>query len=560
MSQIDGSQLVVEALKKEGVKNVFTLSGVPSFGVYDGLASAGIRIIDVRHEQAAVLMAQGYARATGQPGVAWVVPGPGVLNAITGIANCYFGSAPVVVLAGKNPIPDFELSAFHDMDHLQIVRPLTRWCATVYETHRIAEYVSIAFREACSGQPSPTFVDFPQDVLETVVDEETVVRPERYRTRTRPFGDPDKVSEAINMLAMGERPIVIAGSGVLWSGAHHELLKFVEYTRIPCLTTPLARGTIPDNHPLNCFASRSLAMKKADVILFVGARLNFILGFGRPPRFNPSASTIQVDIEPREIGRNRPIDVGIVGDAKAVLGQLLDEAKTHKYFPRDLAWSDELNEEGKKKSERLMKWATSDRVPINPIRLCYEISRFLDRDAILTIDGGEILDFARSVIPSYVPGARMNPGVTGLLGIGIPYAIAAKIAHPNRQVLCLCGDGSFGFNGLEMDTAVRHKIPIVLVVSNNATWGLCSSWQKGVYGRDRTFGTMLSYTRYDQMIEAMGGYGELVERPEQIRPALERAFASGKPACLNVITDQETSEYSMSAQLRDISPKNAPSV
>ncbi|KKK67560.1 hypothetical protein LCGC14_2952850, partial [marine sediment metagenome] len=322
MDTINGSDLVAKALKKEGVAVVFTLSGAPSFGVYEALARDGIRIVDVRHEQAAVLMAQGYARSTGRPGVAWIVPGPGVFNAVTGVANCYYGSAPVVVLAGQNKIEDFELGAFHESNHKALMRPITKWCATVYEAQRVAEYISIAFREATSGMPGPAFVDFPQNILETEIDQERVILPDRYRTVVGPSGDPSLVSEALNRLAKAERPLIVYGSGILWSGADQALLRFVETANIPSVPTPSVRGSIPDDHPLSCFISRSYAMSQSDVILFIGARLNFILSYGRPPRFNQRAYTIQVDVAPEEIGRNRPIDLGIVGDAKSVLNQL----------------------------------------------------------------------------------------------------------------------------------------------------------------------------------------------------------------------------------------------
>ncbi|UCF91644.1 MAG: thiamine pyrophosphate-binding protein [Desulfobacterales bacterium] len=551
MGAVYGSDLVAKALKKENVEVVFTLSGVPLFGVYQALNREGIRLIDVRHEQAAVLMAQGYARATGRPGVACVVPGPGVLNAVTGVANCHYGSAPVVVLAGQSKMTDFELGGFHEMNHLDLMRPITKWCATAYDARRIAEYISIAFRQARGAMPGPAFIDFPQNILEEEVDPAEVVRPDRYRVSSGPCGEPSLVAQAASMLAQAERPLIVYGSGILWSGAHAELRQFVETTGLPSVPTPLARGFIPDDHPCSCFIARSRAMAQADVVLFVGARLNFILSYGRPPRFNPQARAIQVDTVAEEIGRNRPIDVGIVGDAKAVLKQLL-EAWIRMGASDKRSWAVELKELEEQKKAKWMRWAESSRKPINPIRLCSEIARFLPRDAIVTIDGGEILDFARNLIPAYTPGSRMNPGVTGLLGIGIPYAIGAKLAHPDRQVLCLCGDGAFGFNGMEMDTAARQGLPIVVVVSNNACWGVCTNIQRGVYGAECTHGTLLACAQYDLMARAMDCHGETVEEPDQIRPALERAFNAQRPALVNVITDPDTVEYSMSSQLRDL--------
>lgn len=551
MQTLAGCDLVARALKQENVEVVFTLSGMPSFGFYEALEREGIRIVDVRHEQAAVLMAQGYARATGRPGVAWVVPGPGVLNAITGVANSHYCSAPVIVLAGQSKIADLEIKSFHEMNHLDLMRPITKWCATAYEAHRTGEYVSIAFREALAGQPGPTFVDYPENVLEAEVTPDEAVMPRGYRTEARPHGDPRLVAQAASMLSKARRPLIIYGSGILWSGAHQELLEFVESSGIPSVPTPLARGCVPDDHRLSCFTSRSRAMAAADVVLFIGARLNFILSYGQPPRFNPEARTIQVDVAATEIGRNRPIDVGIVGDAGAVLKQLID-AWPQSGAPAESDWVRELKDLEAKKVARWGAWTDSASVPINPIRLCSEISRFLDRDAIVTVDGGEILDFARNLIPCYTPYARMNPGITGLLGIGIPFSIGAKIAHPDRQVLCLCGDGAFGLNGMEMDTAARHGVPFVTVVSNNACWGVCSNIQRGIYGDQRTLGTSLSCNRYDLIAEALDCYGETVEQPDQIGPALQRAFDSGKPAVLNVIVECDTVQYSMSGQLRDL--------
>ena len=550
MHRISGSKLAAKALKKQNVEVVFTLSGMPCFGLYQALSEEGIRLVDVRHEQAAVLMAQGYARATGKTGVAWVAPGPGVMNAFTGIANCYYGSAPVVIMAGQLSIDEFERGSFHETPHTDLVKPITKWCAMVYQTSRIAEYIDMAFRKAARGLPGPTFIDFPRNILEEEVDDDiTVLGP--APKLAGPQGDPSLVARAVDLLAEAEKPLVVYGSGIIWADAHRELLQFVETAGIPSVPTPLARGCVPDDHPLSCFGARSRAMAEADAVLFIGARLNFILGYARPPRFNPKVKAIQVDIVADEIGRNRKIDVGIDGDAGAVLRQLTQQWQPKGGQAKN-GWAAELKATEEKKNKKWMEWALSPAKPINPIRLCYEIDQFLDRDAFVSVDGGEILDFARTVINTKTPGARLNPGITGLLGIGIPYALGAKAAHPDRQVLCVCGDGAFGLNGMELDTAFRHEIPIVVVVSNNACWGLCSNIQRGCYGDDCTFGTRLTSTRYDLMAQALGCYGELVEDPAQIRPALQRAFESKRPALLNVITDSNTERFSMSSELRDL--------
>ena len=472
------------------------------------------------------------------------------MNAFTGIANCYYGSAPVVILAGQLGIEEFERGSFHETPHTELVKPITKWCAMVYETSRIPEYIDMAFRKAARGMPGPTFIDFPRNILEEEVNDEVSILGPALKL-AGPHGDPSLVAQAVDLLAESEKPLVVYGSGILWSDAHRELLQFVETAGIPAVPTPLARGCVPDDHPLLCFARVSRAMAESDVVLFIGARLNFILGYARPPRFNPKVKTIQVDIVPDEIGRNRKIDVGLLGDAGAVLNQLTEQWR-RKGRPAKNSWAAQLKQIEQNKNKKWMEWAVSTDKPINPIRLCHEIDQFLDRDALVCVDGGEILDFARTVITTKAPGARLNPGITGLLGIGIPYAIGAKAAHPGRQVVCVCGDGAFGLNGVELDTAFRHEIPIVVVVSNNACWGLCTNIQRGTYGEECTFGTKLTRTRYDLMAEALGCYGEMVEEPDQIRPALQRAFESGRPALLNVITDHNTERYSMSSELRDL--------
>ncbi len=550
MHSISGSKLAAQALKKQNVEIVFTLSGMPCFGLYQALSDEGIRLVDVRHEQAAVLMAQGYARTTGRTGVAWVAPGPGVMNAITGIANCYDGSAPVVILAGQLGIEEFERGSFHETPHTELVRPITKWCSMVYETARIPEYIDMAFRKAARGMPGPAFLDLPRNLLEEEINESVTILGPAPKL-PGPQGDPALVAQAVDLLAESEKPLVVYGSGIIWSDAHRELLQFIETAGIPAVPTPLARGCVSDDHPLSCFGARSRAMAESDGVLFIGARLNFILGFARPPRFNPKVRTVQVDIIADEIGRNRNIDVGLLGDAKAVLKQLTEQWK-RKDLPAKNSWAAVLKEAEQNKRKKWMQWAQSPAKPINPIRLCHEIDQLLDRDALVCVDGGEILDFARNVITTKAPASRLNPGITGLLGIGIPYAIGAKSAHPDRQVLCVCGDGAFGLNGMELDTAFRHKIPIVVVVSNNACWGLCANIQRGTYGDECTFGTMLTGTRYDLMAQALGCYGEMVEDPDQIRPALQRAFESQRPALLNVITDPNTERYSMSSELRDL--------
>lgn len=358
--------------------------------------------------------------------------------------------------------------------------------------------------------------------------------PRAYRTEARPYGDPAMVKAAVELLLKAQRPVVIAGSGVWWSQAGAELQEFIETMGLPLVLTGMGRGVVPEDHPL-CFGPNRVGVREADVILLIATRLNYSLAFGRPPLFADKVKMIQIDIEASEVGRNRPIEVGIVGDVKGVLRQMTEEARARGRGGKDSPWVEQCRAYAQGRRERLRAELYSDKVPIHPLRLCREIADFLDRDATLVMDGGDITVFGATVLRVYEPGHWLDNGPLGCLGPGLPFAIAAKLARPDKQVLLLSGDGSFGLNGMEIDTAIRHKLPVVAVIGNDAAWGMVKHEQEGHYGR--TVGTELRLARYDRMVEALGGYGEFVERPQDIRPALERAFASGLPACVNVGVD-----------------------
>jgi thiamine pyrophosphate-dependent acetolactate synthase large subunit-like protein len=335
------------------------------------------------------------------------------------------------------------------------------------------------------------------------------------------------VERAVALLEQAERPVLIAGSGVLWSGAATELQAWVEQARVPFWTTPQGRGVIPEDHPLCFLNARATAFREADLVFVIGTRLNYVIDFGRPPRIAAEARMIQVDLDPGELGRTRHADAGIAGDARAVLGQLLEAADnrlTGRYEPW-LAYLADLNEEKRIDAERAMSVA---QLPIHPLRLCREVRDFLERDAILCVDGQEILNFGRQSIPTYRAGHRLNSGPFGTMGVGLPFGLGAKVALPDKQVVVLHGDGSMGLNAMELDTAVRHGIDVLTIVSNNGGW---TAADRPKAGRD------LGYTRFDLLAKALGCHGEHVEHPDEIRPALERAANSGKPAVVNVVTD-----------------------
>ena len=545
MSMVTGSYLIARTLKEEGVDTLFYLMGGPNFGIVTSCEDLGIRAVDFRHEQAAAFAAHAYARVTGKPAACTSASGPGTLNLLTGVYTASIDCAPMIVLGGASPVHEIGRDAFQEVDQVRIMEALCKYWHRPTQAARYPEIVSTAYRQAVSGRPGPVYIDCGGDVLDEEIEESNAVVPTRAVKRSRATAEPGAIKEAVDMLAGAERPLIYAGGGVFFSGGAAELQRLVDITNIPFYTTPMSRGLVPEDQVVSFQGARSTAIRSADVVLVVGTRLNWIIQGGQ--RFSKDARIIQIDIEATEIGRNRSVELGIVGDAKAVLAQMVAEAQAqeHRFAGRlESPWIALLREDNERRTAQIKPLLESNQVPIHPLRLCKEVSDFLDRDAILCVDGHEILNFGRQAIPSYVPGHRLNSGVTGTMGVGLPYGIGTKIAKPDKQVLVLHGDGSMGMNAMEIDTAVRHDLPVVTVVSNNAGWTARSSRRDGT----RKPGRELGFTAFHKMAEALGAYGEQVEDPKEIRPALERAFRSGKPAVVNVIVEPTAAAVSRAWQ------------
>ncbi len=531
MALVNGSQILARSLRRLRTDTFFYIMGGPMMAAETASVEEGLRAIDVRHEQAAAMMAHAYGRVKNTLGVCMAASGPGTTNLITGVANAWADAAPLLAIGGSAPLSQRGKDAFQEMDQVAAFKPITKWAEQATDPRRVPELVTTAVRHALGGRPGPVYLDMPGDVLYKQVEEDEVAYPDLDPAAFRPrsTGDPALVDDAVRLLAQAERPLILTGSGILWSAAEAELQRLVELAGIPFYTTPQGRGVVPDDHPLSFPTARSTAFRQADLILVIGTRINYVIGHLAPPRFNAKAKLIQVDIDATEIGHNRPADVGIVGDARAVISQLLAAADGHLDARRYAAWREHLADvEASKRTESEAAMST-DQQPIHPLRLCKEIRDFLDRDAILVVDGQEILNYGRQSIPTYVARHRLNSGVFGTMGVGLPFGIGAKVAMPDKQVLVLHGDGSFGLNAMELDTAARFNIPVVTVVSLNGGWTADPN-------RENT-GRELGYTQFHKMAEALDCYGEHVEEPAGIRPALDRAFASGRPALVNVLTD-----------------------
>jgi acetolactate synthase-1/2/3 large subunit len=536
MALVDGGDLVARCLKQEGVDAIFTLCGGHVQAIYDACIDENIRVIDVRHEQAAGHAAEGWSRATRKCGVAVVTAGPGVTDVVTAVANAYQNRSPMLVIGGRSPLADFEKGALQEMDQVEFLRPLTKWARCLYDTKRIPEYMAMAFRHALSGRYGPVFLEMPSDVLFRRVEENEVTFPSSYRPQGRIQADASVVRRAAQLLASAQQPLVMAGSLVYWSAAHDRLRHLIERIQAPVYLNAMARGSLPQDHPLFFSRTRRGALARADVILIIGTPLDFRLAYGKP--FNPQAKIIQVDVDPTELGRNRDIDVCVEGDAGAVLEQLLADLGDGR--PDHDGWLNTLREEEEKTLAARQEFLNSEAVPVHPLRLCKEMAEFVDENTIVIGDGGDIVNLAAQVLPINHPGQWYDPGPMGTLGVGTGFAMAVKTALPEKTILMVNGDGTFGLNGFEFDTFVRFDLPVVSVVGNDRQWGQIAVGQRMMYGRDRAIASVLrDNARYDKVVEGLGGHGEFVERPQDIRPALERAFASGKPACVNVITDPE---------------------
>lgn len=535
MAELTGSEIIARCLQKEGIKDLFYIMGGPMLLAEATCIKEGIRMIDVRHEQAAAFACQAYSRLLQVPSACMAASGPGVTNLITGIANALVDCCPVVALGGSSPLSQFGRQVFQEIDQVELLRGCTKHVDRLINLKRIPQQINFAMQKAMAGKPGPVYLDCPGDMLYQKIDENLVdwSFAGRPLLESRPLGDPRQIDALLGALAEAKKPVIVSGSGVIWSKAWDEMQAFVEAAGIPFYTTPQGRGVVPDDHPYSFMTMRSGAFRDADLIIVLGTRMNYIIGHASPPRFGPAAKIARIDIDPAEIGTAaRYVDIPIVGDCKAVLGQLLQGMKGRVNPDNYSEWRKTLQdgEAAKRAAAGANKYAEDG--DIHPVRMLEEVKNFAQRDAILCVDGQETLNYGRQTMPTFSPGHRLNSGPFGTMGVGLPFGVGAKVAKPDKQVIVVHGDGSLGLNVMELDTAIRHKIPLLVVVSLNGGWTGDPKREKP--GRD------LGYTRYDKICEALGGYGEYITQPEDIRPALERAqkkVDEGMVALVNVRTD-----------------------
>ena len=530
-TELHGGHLLARVLRAHGAKKLFTLSGGHLFSIYDGCREQDIAIVDVRHEQTAAFAAEGWAKVTRTPGVCALTAGPGVTNGMSAIASASLNRSPMLVLGGRAPQFRWGQGSLQEIDHVPFVRPLVKLAATVEATSEIPSLVDEALRCALAPHSGPTFIDFPLDYVFTeapVPNEDPDPLPEPWRGQP---ADQQALARAAALLSEAERPVIMAGTGLYWGHGEQAMRELIEELRIPVFLNGQGRGCIPADHEL-CFSrARGTALKQADVALVIGVPLDFRLGFGQS--FGDETEIIVLDEAEPERDHPRPVAAELYGALPATLAALREQAGQGEDREQ---WIESLQEVEREKREAERAEFQDSRAPLHPMRIYGELAQLLDRDAIVIGDGGDFVSYAGRVVDSYEPGCWLDPGPYGCLGAGPGYALAAKLAHPQRQVVLLLGDGAFGFSGLEFDTLARHGVPVVAVMGNNGIWALEKHPMEFLYGYS-VAAELRPETRYDEVVQALGCHAELVREPGELRPALERAFESGRPALVNVLTD-----------------------
>jgi acetolactate synthase-1/2/3 large subunit len=551
MSEVMGAELLVQCLIQEQVQFVFGIPGGQLCPILDAIRregiDAGLTFVMTRHEQAAAHMADAYARITGRPGVCMGTVGPGAADLVPGVYAAWADSIPLIVLTAQNQTWKSypERGSTQSLDQAGLFVPITKWQARVTSWQRIPELVQRAFRVAVSGRPRPVHLDLHVDVLVAMGDEESLsfrtAPPSHYRPQIGPSAPPELVEQAARMLVEAQRPLIHPGGGVLRSGAWDEVRELAEYLSIPVTTSMSGSGTLAEDHPLCLIAAGYGALgaqAMADLVLLVGGRLGDMDFWGQPPFWGEpdEQALIQIDVEPENVALNRPVNLALVGDARSVLRAILAEVK--RLTPPKAAQAEMAEYRATQQVwlAQFEKQADSNKKPIHPLRLVRDVRAFFPRDAISVVDGGNTAVWAHYLNRIYTPRSFLWAGDSGHLGTALPYAIGAKLARPDLPVYAICGDGAFALNMQELETAARLRLPLVIVIADDHQWGMIKATQMAGYDA-RYIGVDFDDVRYDEIARACGCFGERVEDPKEITPALERAVASGKPAVLDVVVD-----------------------
>ena len=534
MGTSTGAEIMARELKKHGVEYMFGIVGFPVQPIAKAAQEVGIKYVGMRNEQAASYAAQAAGYLTGRPGACLTVSGPGVIHALAGLANAEQNCWPMILIGGASPVYQNGMGAFQEENQVQLAAPYCKFAHAVEHARRIPFYVEKAVRTSIYGRPGPVYLDMPDDIIQEAVEEEDIVEAAPVADPPRMQAMGEDIEAALDALESAERPLVIVGKGMAWSRAEDEVRAFIERTQVPFLASPLGKGVIDDNHPLSVGAARSHALREADVIFLMGARLNWIMHFGKPPRFNKKVRVVQLDISPEAIGNNVPTEVALVGDGKAVVGQLNAALGGRQWFyPADTEWRSAIAEKAAGNAEQIRPMLEDDSTPTNYYRALKDIAAWAGKDAVIVGEGANTMDIGRTQLPNASPRLRLDAGSYGTMGIGMGFAVAAAVVHPDRPIVSVSGDSAIGFSGMEIETACRYKLPIKIVVLNNGGIGQgIPEYPEDPF--DNPAGVLIYGARYDKMMEAFGGFGAFVEDPADLRATLDAATAFDGPALVNV--------------------------
>lgn len=539
MAEIDGATVVARCLKQQGIDELFGVVGIPITGIAAAAPREGIRYIGMRHEQAAGYAAQAISYLKGRLGACIVVSGPGMTNAISALGNAWANCWPMLLIGGSSNQALNHRGDFQAAPQLELARPFAKWVGQAERLEMIPRYIATAVRHAISGRPGPVYLDLPGDIIASTIDDAQLVYPPRVEAPPSPAVDTVLVKQALMALHSARNPLAIIGKGAAWARAEDQVRRFIDETQMPFLPSPMGKGVVPDDHPLSVAAGRTYALQHTDMVFLIGARLNWIMHFGLPPRFRQDVRVVQLDIAAEEIGTNVPTEVPLVGDAKVVMTQMVAALEEDPWqVAADSPWRQALQQEIATKKAATVPLLNATELPMNYYRPLQVLQDALPRDAIIVAEGASTMDISRQVLDNYEPRHRLDAGTWGTMGVGPGFAIAAQVANPGKRVIALEGDAAFGFDGLEVEVAVRHKLPITWIVFNN----------NGIGGGPVTLpvdappppGAFTPQARYDKIIEAFGGTGYHVETPEQFQAALQASFASGETTLINVAINPQS--------------------
>jgi 2-hydroxyacyl-CoA lyase len=541
MAEVDGATLVARSLKRQGVQFMFGIVGFPVQPIAAAAQKEGITYVGMRNEQSASYAAQAVGYLTGRPGACLVVSGPGVVHALAGLANAQQNGWPMILIGGASETWRNGMGAFQEERQVLISTPFCKFAHAIEHVHRIPFYVEMAVRNSIYGRPGASYLDIADDIITGKVDESRVDEPARCPDPPRTQAMPDDVEKALNVLRSAERPLVIIGKGMAYSRAEDEVRAFIERTKLPFLASPMGKGVMPDNHPLSVGAARSHALQNADVVFLMGARLNWIMHFGLPPRFSKDVKIIQLDIAPETIGQNAPTQVALVGDGKAIVGQLNQAlGKREWVYPKESAWHAAIAEKAAANAAQIAPQLVDDAAPANYYRALKDVAAWAPENAIIIGEGASTMDIGRTQLFNSRPRHRLDAGSYGTMGIGMGFVIAAAVVHPDKPIISVSGDSAIGFSGMEIETACRYQLPVKIVVFNNGGIGPGHAKHPDNPLQNMRPNALIYGARYDKMMEAFGGKGWFVENPKDLKSALEQATAFKGPALVNVMISQES--------------------